>query len=99
MRNAASPWEQLKQGVVLGGENFILKALGKAPGSENLVEIPKSQRLPPARPLADILLEAGDKKKAITLAYETGRYSQREIAEFLGVHYCTVSRELGKNKR
>lgn len=98
VKASTTPWEEMKQQVVLGSEHFIQKVLGKISKDANLSEIPKAQQLPPPKPLADILLEAGDKKKAIIAAYQTGSYSQKEIADFLGLHYCTVSREIGKRK-
>lgn len=56
-----------------------------------LREVPRAQRRPFAEPLAD-LAQRYPAREAMARAYQTGAYSMREIADYFGVHYSTVSR-------
>ena len=59
---------------------------------ERLREVPRAQRRPLAKPLADLARRYPDRREAMGRAFQTGVYSMKEIAEFFGVHYATVSR-------
>jgi hypothetical protein len=76
-------------GVVAGDARFAELALAAAPHS---TEMPRRQRFA-ARPTLTELFE-NDRDAGLLAAYHEFDYSQREIAEFLGCHYSTVSRWL-----
>ena len=85
------PWEELRGQIYLGSERFIEK---HTIDDEEIKEIPRAQ-LRPIRPTLDRLF-ARNKKNAILQAYREYGYRLHEIAEYLGVHYATVSRRLRK---
>ena len=83
------PWEELKGQIYLGSEEFIAE---HSSGKEQLTEIPRRQRRA-VRPSLEQLFARGP-EQAILRAYREHGYRLREIAEHLGVHYATVSRQL-----
>ena len=83
-------WENLKGQIYLGGDEFI-ETLSDTGRSK---EIPKEQRKA-HRPKLKKLLE--DKVDLKTILRDYG-YTQKEIAEELGVHYSTVSKWLKGEK-
>jgi len=92
------PWEQLQCQLFLGSDEFVTKALSKLPKvkQKELSEIPKKQR---RKVLAlATYFERFEREKAVLEAYYSGGYSQREIGDFLGCHYSTVSRMLKKQE-
>jgi putative transposase len=76
-------------GVVVGDAQFAEAAVAAAIQS---TEMPRHQRFA-ARPTLRHLF-SGDRDTGLLAAYFEHDYSQREIAEFLGCHYSTVSRWL-----
>ncbi|MBI3793827.1 MAG: transposase [Nitrospinae bacterium] len=97
-KETPNPWENMIRQSIIGTESFILKVLGRVSPQSDLSEIPRNQRLHPPKPLVEILLETGSKKKAMVSAYLGGGYTLKEIATFLGVHYTTVSRVVKKGE-
>ena len=59
---------------------------------QHLREVPRTQRRPLAKPLADFARRYPDRREAMAPAFQTGVYSMQEIADAFGVHYSTVSR-------
>jgi REP element-mobilizing transposase RayT len=92
-----SPWETLKGQIFLATESFIQKLSGELSENVDLKEIPKIQRYAGRPSLEELFKEERleDKKvkdEIISMAYIQYGYRMREIAEYLGVHYATVSR-------
>jgi putative transposase len=90
-----SIWEGLK-GSLLGSEGFVERLVGYVRGREEIQEIPKGQRYV-GRPSLEKLFESAVNRKAIrdkviAEAVQRHGYRQNELAEFLGLHYSTVSR-------
>jgi REP element-mobilizing transposase RayT len=83
------PWEQLRGQIYLGDEEFVKR---HAQASADLNEVPRAQRHAARPPLEEIFRTAGS--QAIALAYHEHGYRMKEMADFLGVHYATVSRRL-----
>jgi len=88
------PWEELRGQIYLGSERFIEKHRA---GDQAIKEIPRVMRRP-TRPRLDQLF-ARNKNTAILQAYREYGYRLHEIAEYLGVHYATVSRRLRQLER
>ena len=90
----SSPLEQLQGQLVLGSDQFVTKALSKLPKAkqQNLSEIPKKQRRKVYA--LSTYFRGDDRDKSIAEAYYSGGYSQREIGEYLGLHYSTISQRL-----
>lgn len=93
----ASLWRELSQQIYLGDEGFIKKQLRKVKTSrskDTLNEVPRVQREQAVKPLDYFDKRNRDKKLAMAKAYQTGRYSQKQIGDYFGVHYSTVSRAI-----
>jgi putative transposase len=58
---------------------------------ERLREVPRGQRRPLAKPLADFASRYPVRREAMARAFQTGVYAMQEIADYFGVHYSTVS--------
>ncbi|MHB8882041.1 MAG: REP-associated tyrosine transposase [Thermodesulfovibrionales bacterium] len=92
-----SIWKKAKGRGILGEEEFIEALSGYMKGQRDMQEIPKSQRFVDRPELADIFNQrtaprSDDRSKKIREAVEKHGYSQREIAEHLGMHYTSISR-------
>ena len=92
-----SIWKEVRGQSILGKEDFVDSLIGVVKGHEDIQEIPRSQRYL-SRPDLDNMfsgISIDDKAILITAiknaVYEYG-YSQKQIADHLGIHYCTVSR-------
>ncbi|HEY6643648.1 REP-associated tyrosine transposase [Povalibacter sp.] len=92
-----SPWTALTQHIYLGDEAFIerTQALMLQARRED-PEIPRSQRIKRPASLTDIFVDTTDVASGVVAAYCSGRFTMRQIAAYLGVHYSTVSRLLAR---
>lgn len=88
----ASVWEGLRNQVFLGSEAFAERHCVPPKPPERLREVPRAQRRPLAKPLADFARRYPDRREAMARAFQTGVYTMQEIADHFGVHYATVSR-------
>lgn len=93
----SSPWDALVGRVFLGNEGFAEKLESLLVDCRPLAEIPKEERFAARPPLGSLLTmpqpmsrSEGDAK--IFQAHGDFGYTLKEIADFLGVHYATVSR-------
>ncbi|WJW75450.1 transposase [Thiohalobacter sp. IOR34] len=87
---ASSPWGRLRYQVFFGDEEFV-ERFRDPRRFERLSEVPKAQRRPLARTLAEYRNEF-PRAEAMARAYLSGAYTMKAIGEFFGVHYMTVSR-------
>jgi REP element-mobilizing transposase RayT len=95
-----SIWEGVQAQVLLGGENFVEKLQGYVKGYEAIAEIPRSQRYMSRPPLKKLFEGKRTKAKRDTIIVQAVHrygYSQREVAEMLGLHYATISRIANKS--
>ena len=96
-----SPWESLRGQILLGKEDLARRLREFLHGKEKTLEVPRVQRLL-ARPSLEELFQgerspAAEKRdEAIYRAYGDYGYYLREIADYLRVHYATVSRGLNR---
>jgi REP element-mobilizing transposase RayT len=90
----SSPWEQLKQQIYLGDDDFVASTQARIAGNSQLDEIPSAQRRPVPRSLESYENEAVDRKRAIVTAYRSGGYSMRAIGRHFGLHLSRVSQIL-----
>jgi putative transposase len=90
-------WKSVKGQSVLGEEEYVRQLMEYIRGRRDIQEIPKQQRYL-NRPGLDALFPAQiekDKEKRNKLMYDAiveHGYTQKEIADYLGLHYSTVSR-------
>lgn len=90
----ASPLKSVKAQLILGKESFIVQMEHLLHGKEKLQEIPKKQRFITRPPLNEVLKYRDKKKRnqAMYIAHLQYAYTLKEIAEYLGIHYTTVSK-------
>jgi len=89
-RDAPSPWAQLTGQIYLGSEAFVTKHQP----DEVIREIPRRQTQA-RRPSLEALVGRGREwRRGLLEAYQRYGYRLREIADHVGVHYATVSRQL-----
>jgi len=98
---AASPLKAIKGQLFLGKGSFIDKIKYLIRGKEKLKEISKKQRYVTRLSLNEILKYKDKKSKdqAMYEAHQQYGYTLKDIAEYLGVHYTTVSRAIKKIER
>lgn len=94
-----SIWREVKGQALLGGEGFVEGLMGHLSKHKDVPEIPKSQRYA-VRPALEKILEGSifsDRAKQdrrIREAVEKFGYTQRAVADHLGMHFTYVSRIL-----
>jgi putative transposase len=89
---AESPLKAIKGQLFLGQENFIEEIKHLMRGKEKLKEI--------TRPALKEIFKGKDKKSKDQVMYEAHLqygYTLKDIAEYIGVHYTTVSRAIKKD--
>jgi len=101
---AESIWAQVKGQSLLGGEAFLRRLLPYLRGREEVKEFPRSQRYVSRPSLAKLFPARVVKAKArrnrtIAAAVERFGYTQKAVADFLGLHYSTISRLVSGPKR
>jgi len=95
---AESPLKAIKGQLFLGQENFIEEIKHLMRGKERLKEITREQRYLTRPPIKEIF-KLKDQKLKDQVMYEAHLqygYTLKEIAEYIGVHYTTVSRAIKK---
>ena len=86
-----SPWEFLQKQIYLGTEQFVVNMQAMVDGEKELSEIPSSQRRPTPKSMAEYESLSNDRNMAITRAYKSGGYTLKEIGDYFGLHYSSVS--------
>jgi putative transposase len=94
-----TPWDDLQGQVLLGEEGFVEKLKDLLEVKKQVKEIPRPQRYVD-RPSLDKIL-GGQKGKAqrnirINAAHIRHGYALKEIADYLQIHYSTVSKVIAK---
>jgi len=90
-----SPWRDIRHQMLLGDEAFV-ERFKYHKELDVLSEIPKTQRQTVGKSLAQYQHEHPERDAAMVQAYRSGLYTMKEIGEFFGVHYMTVSRAVRK---
>jgi putative transposase len=95
-------WKELRGNIILGDKQFAEEIMEKISAEELTSEIPKAQRYIDRQSLAEIFeqkhIDNDTLQSCVKKAYYNG-YILKEIAEFLHVHYTTVSRLLKKGEK
>lgn len=92
-------WEQLRQQLYLGDEQFVQQQQKKQASDKDLSEIPKIQKIQTTKPLDVYVKKYSQRNDAIYAAYESGRYRQKEIADYFELHYSSVSKIIKQYER
>ncbi|WP_029133309.1 REP-associated tyrosine transposase [Sedimenticola selenatireducens] len=95
-KNQSGPWEQLKNQVFLGTEQFVTNMQAQLDVGKDLSEIPVRQRRAPPKPLEHYAASNEGRDSAIVAAYASGGYSMKEIGDHFGLHYSYVSRIISR---
>ena len=98
----ASPWDELQGQVLLGGEGFVERFKDFLEDKKLIKEIPRSQRYVSRPSLAKIF--SGKETRiqrdmSIRVAHLNHGYTLKEIADYLHVHYTTVSKVISKAEK
>jgi putative transposase len=93
--HGGASWEELQSKVLLGEEEFVEKFRDVLEDKKQVKEIPRSQRYMGRPSLGNIF--RGQETKAqrnmsINNAHTIQGYTLKEIADYLGIHYTTVSK-------
>jgi putative transposase len=94
-----TPWEELQGQVLLGGDEFVKKFKDLLEDKRQVKEIPRRQRYV-SRPSLDKIFSGqeakGQRDMSINTAHMSHGYTLKEIADYLGIHYTTVSKVIAK---
>ncbi|MFQ6070690.1 MAG: transposase [Candidatus Aminicenantales bacterium] len=96
------PFDKLLKGdIVLGSKAFLKKVSSFLDKNKKLKEIPSKQRNVTRPSLRELFLKEkleneNSKERIFYEAYAVYGYTMKEIADFLGIHYVTVSRAVKK---
>ncbi|MEK9942830.1 MAG: transposase [Gammaproteobacteria bacterium] len=91
-----SIWTELKQQVFLGDEAFINQHMKAIDNKDGIEDIPRLQRRAAAKSLRYFSESNRDQREAIKQAFRTGAYTMKEIGEYFGMHYSTISRIINR---
>ncbi len=94
-----SLWDDLRGQIYLGSDAFVARLQRRAAKRGRSREIPRAQRRPLAKALAQYAAKAADRDAAMAAAYASGDFTQQAIADHFGVHYSTVSRAVNRPRR
>jgi REP element-mobilizing transposase RayT len=90
-------WTDLKGQTILGEDKFVDSLVEHIRKHKDMPDIPKGQRYMSRPPLEEIFPEGilrnkGKRNKKIIEAVEKHGYRQREVADYLGMYFTSVSR-------
>ena len=96
-RDSISPWKELQGQILLGEESFIDKYRKLLHDKIEIKEIPRTQRYL-NRPKLSVLLSGeytkAERDRFINIAHVKYGYRLKEIADYLRIHYTTVTKVL-----
>ncbi len=96
-----SPFDEVAEGCILGSEQFIHAVWERHSESEEMKEVPRSERMigrPSLRDLFDDTEGREERDQTIRLAVERCGYPAAEVARHLGLHYSLISKILNRMK-
>jgi putative transposase len=91
-KNQPKPWEQLRNQIYLGSDEFVEEMQRKISPEADLSEIPSSQKRQVSKPISYYEKRFSDRDSALINAYACGGYSMKEIGDYFKLHYSRVSR-------
>ena len=87
-----SPWQQLKNQIYLGSDDFVDDTQRKLNTVQSLKNIPKKHKQPPVKPLVYFAKKYKTRDTSMAQAYWSGHYTLEQVGDYFGVSYSTVSR-------
>lgn len=91
-KNQPSIWEQLKNQIYIGSEDYIEQIQKNMVKDTDISEIPSSQRRSIPKSLDYYAEKYKDRDRAMQAAYKSGGYSMKTLATYFGLHYSSISR-------
>nr|WP_208599535.1 hypothetical protein [Desulfospira joergensenii] len=94
-----SPWDRLKGQIFFGSKGFIQSIKSK---NEDIKEVPKVQRYATRIRLENLFRDIKNKQhrnEKVWMAYARYGYTMKEIADYLSIHYTTVSKIINQRKK
>jgi len=92
------PEEMLQAGLILGSEKIVEKIQEQIKAKREFLEIPRPQRYVAHKNIDEIFYEGArhgiDRDELIYQSYVQHGYTMNEIAEYLKIHYVSVSRSI-----
>jgi REP element-mobilizing transposase RayT len=92
-----APWDDLKNQIYLGSDDFVDEVQKKIEQGKKLTYIPQSHYMPVKHLINEFAKKSYNRNECIRLAYATGQFSLAEIGEYFGLHYSWVSRIVKKD--
>ena len=96
--NRPAIWNELRRQLYLGDERFVESHAKYLQPEQELTEIPRPQRRANGQTLQSYLKQCTSRDEAIVAACLYGHYKQKDVAEFFGLHYSSVSKILKKHE-
>jgi len=87
-----SPWDDLKQQIYLGSEQFVAKAQSNITPFQDFSEFPSPQYTSVVSTIKEYEQQSISRNDAIRLAYTSGGYNMQELGNYFGLHYSRISR-------
>ena len=87
-----SPLKELRNQIYLGDDSFVETLQAMVEKDVDLSEVPSAQKRPLAKSIRKYIETASSRNEGIFLAYRSGAYTMKAIADDLGLHYSTVSK-------
>ncbi len=83
-------WQEGNRPAFFGEDPCVRRKQAKLDGAPLDAHIPKGQRRPPAKPLAEIAADSRDRHEAMVAAYATGALRSQHLAASFEVPFTTV---------
>ena len=90
--NQPSIWEELKNQIYLGSEQFVEDMQCKLNPEQSLENVPKPQKGLVKKPLSYYEKKGASRNEIMALAYRSGCYTLKEIGLYFGVSHAKVGR-------
>ena len=100
--NTEFPYNELVGQIILGSEGFLKKVNSylSQESKDNMQEVPREQQLSLLPQLDEIFQEevrkGTSRDNIIYMVYYDYNFTMREIGEYLGLHYTTISRVINR---
>ena len=91
-RDQPSPWQNLRNQVYLGSEEFVENLTCKIADGAKLRGIPRVQYGPVKRPIDWYFKSYTSRDEAVVMVYRSGHYTQQDIGNYLELSHTTISR-------
>lgn len=91
---ASNPFEHIRKGLFLGDDEFVKSSAATSGRITAGEEVAKEQRFAARPALQELIPPRNNRWKNALRAVDEFGYTQKEVADFLSVHYTTVSRHL-----